>query len=309
MGNDIALSVAIANLRRGDVAGAEENCRGVLRADPGNVRALHFFVVLSSPCSDLGRATDLFRRAFSRAPNDTEIRVRLAKTLSDSGRAPEAEESGRQALAMQSGQPDAHADFGVMRRRACDLPGAVASYREALHLKPSCPLVRYNVVASLRPQVEIAEAIGHAARAANQLPDATASRILMTELRLKSRGVDAALADRERWPNHEACHRRAIVLQAAALPRIGKHESSRAILDLDRMLRLRRIDPPAHTRMRLLSTPLLPGRFRKRKRPRESTAGLDSSRPARSREVLCGAGGVPEAAEARIVITLDAVPD
>ena len=263
MDNDSALWVAIANHRHGDATRAEENCRGVLRTDPGNVRALHFLVVLSSRRSDLGRATDLFRRAFARAPNDAEIRVHLAKTLSDSGRAVEAEESGRQALAIQPGQPDAHAGLGVMGRRAGDLLGAVASYREALRLEPSRPLVRYNLLTALRAQGEIAEAIGHAARVANQLPDATASRILLAELRLKSGDVDAALADRERWPNHEARHRRAIALQAVALARLGKHESSRALLDVDRLLRLRRIDSPAHTPMRLLSMPLSPGRFRK----------------------------------------------
>ena len=132
-----------------------------------------------------------------------------------------------------------------MRQRAGDLPGAIAGYREALRLDPSRPLVHYNLATALRRTGDIETAIEHAARVSQHLPGAPAPRILLAELRLQSGDVDAALADCKHCLKYEARNRRAMALQAVALARLGDHEGSRELFDLDRLVRLRSIDPPA----------------------------------------------------------------
>ena len=299
MDTERALSTAIRHHRRGDAARAEELCREVLRADSGHVRALHFLAVLSSQRGDREGAIDLFRRAVDHAPEDAALRVHLGRALTERGYEAEAEESYRKAIEIAPAHPEAHADLGVLRQRAGDFPEAVASYREALRLDSSRPLVHYNLATALRRQGELEEAIEHAGRVANHLPGAPAPRILLAELRLESGDAAAALEDCEHCLKHEARNRRAIALRAVALARVGDHESSRALLDLDRLVRLRRIDPPAPyadvaefdaaLSDALPATPSSSG----------AEAGATAPHPVRSGEFLHGAGGAPGALAAR----------
>lgn len=294
-----ALSAAIAHHRRGETAEAEEICREILRSDPADVRALRFLGMLSSQRGDVGRATELFRRAIEHAPEDPDLHLQLGRALSASGREEEAEQSCRRAVAIDPGRPDAHADLAVMRQRAGDLPGAIAGYREALRLDSSRPLFHYNLATALRRQGDVATAIDHAARVANHLPGAPAPRILLAELRLEAGDVDAALADCERCLKHEARNRRAIALQAVALARLGDHEGSRALLDLGRLVRFRRVDPPApYPEVAAFDVALADSLPRPDETPGDG-GSAGSSLVARSGEILRGAGGAPGALAAR----------
>ena len=299
MDTDSALSAAIAHHRRGDAAEAEEICREILQSDPDDVRALRFLAMLSSRRGDAERAIGLFRRAIVRAPEDPDLHLQLGRALSASGLEEEAEESCRQAIAIDPGRPDAHADLGVMRQRAGDLPGAIAGYREALRLDSSRPLVHYNLATALRRQGDIATAIEHAARVVNQLPGAPAPRILLAELRLEAGEVDAALTDCERCLKHEARNRRAIALQAVALARLGDHESSRALFDLDRLVRFRRVDPPSPYPDAAAFDAALAESIPHSGDTPGGAGGPGSSLVARSGEFLRGAGGAPGALAAR----------
>lgn len=299
MDTDGALSVAIAHHRRGETAEAEEVCREVLRSDPADVRALRFLGMLSSQRGETGRAIDLFRRAIEHAPEDPDLHLQLGRALSASGLEEEAEESCRRAVAIDPGRPDAHADLAVIRQRAGDLPEAIAGYREALRLDSSRPLVHYNLAIALRRQGDIATAIEHAARVVHHLPGAPAPGILLAELRLEADDVDAALSDCERCLKHEARNRRAIALQAVALARLGDNEGSRALLDLGRLVRFRRVDPPAPYPDVTAFDAALADSLPQPGEPPGDGGAADSSLVVRSSEILRGSGGAPGALAAR----------
>ena len=299
MDTDGALSAAIEHHRRGEVAEAEAICREILNRDPHEVRALRLLAMLASRRGDAGQAVELFRRAVDRAPEDPDLHLQLGRALSASEREEEAEESCRKAIAIDPGRPDAHADLGVMRQRAGDLPGAIAGYREALRLDPSRPLVHYNLATALRRTGDIETAIEHAARVSQHLPGAPAPRILLAELRLQSGDVVAALADCKHCLKYEARNRRAMALQAVALARLGDHEGSRELLDLDRLVRLRSIDPPAPYPDTTAFDAALAESLPHPGAAPKGTSGPGASLAARSGECLRGVAGAPGALAAR----------
>ncbi len=295
MNTDGALSAAIAHHRRGDASEAEAICRHILRSDPGNVGTLRLLAMIASQRGDTEQAVDLFRRAVDHAPEDPDLHLQLGRALCASGLEEEAEKRCREAIAIDPERPDAHADLAVIRQRAGDLPGAIAGYREALRLDYSRPLVHYNLATALRRQGDIATAIDHAARVADQLPGAPAPRILLAELRLQSGDVESALADCERCLRHEARNRRAIALQAVALARLGNHEGSRALLDLERLVRLRRIEAPAPYPDVSAFDAALAEALPAPGDPARGGNGSGRSAAMRDAEVPHGAGGAPDA--------------
>ena len=299
MDTDGALAAALAHHRRGNPARAEELCREIVGVDPGHAGALHLLGILLCGRGEIEPAIDLYRRAIARAPGDATLRVQLGKALSDSGRETEAEESYREAIAIDPAHPKAHANLGVLRQRAGDLPGAVASYREALRLDGSPPLVHYNLATALRRQGHLRSAIEHVRRVAGQLPAAPAPRMLLADMRLESGDVEGALEDCRLCLRHEARSRRAIALEAIALARLGDHAASRALLDLDRLVRLRPVDPPHPYPNGADFDAALARAFAHRMEAAGPEAASPAPRPMRSGELFRGAGGAPGALAAR----------
>ena len=296
------LSAAIAHHRRGETAEAELLYREILSAEPDHVQALHFLGLAAGQRGDLERAIALYRRAAVHGTGGGMLHVNLGKALAGTGRDREAEESYRQAIATDPARAEAHADLGVLRQRAGDLPGAVACYREALRLDASPSLLRYHLATALRRLGSLEEAIEHAGQVVREVPGAPAPTLLLAELRLEAGEAGVALQDCERCLKHEARNRRAIALQAIALARIGEHRQSRSLLDLDRLVRLRQMDPPApYPDVAALDAALL------RAVPEQAGDNADAPgadtgppRPTRSAECLRGAGGVPGALAARL---------
>lgn len=299
MDTDGALAAALAHHRRGNPARAEELCREIMGAEPGRADALHLLGILLCGRGEIEPAIDLYRRAIAHAPHDATLRVHLGKALSDSGRETEAEESYRKAIAIDPAHPEAHADLGVLRQRTGDLPGAVASYREALRLDISSPLPHYNLATALRSQGNLTKAIEHAGKVAEQVPDAPAPRLLLADLRLEAGDAEGALEDCRLCLRHEARNRRAIALEAIALARLGDHAATRALLDLDRLVRSRRVDPPHVYPDGAGFDAALARIFAHRMGATGSEAAPAALRPVRSGELLRGAGGVPGALAAR----------
>ena len=124
--------------------------------------------------------------------------------------------------------------------------------------------------------------------------------MLLAELRLETGDAEGALRDCERCLRHEARNRRAMALEAVALARLGHHEASRALIDLDRLVRLRRVDPPPpYPDVAGFDTALAQALAEGAETPGAPAAGPDPRSPRRSDECLRGAGGAPGALAAR----------
>ena len=238
------LSAAFTHYRRDEVEAAERLCREILDAEPGHLRALHLLGLVASRRGDFERAAELHRRAAARDPGDPLPRVRLGRALAASGRGAAAEESYREAIAVDPGCVAAHAELGLLRERAGDPAGALSAYGEALRLDAGLPRVRRHFAAALGRLGRLDEALAQAERAANEAPGLPESRLLLAELRLRRGDAEGAIEDCERCLKQEPRNRRALAFQAVALARGGDWAGSRSLLDLDRLVRLRRLPPP-----------------------------------------------------------------
>ena len=238
------LSAAIAHHRRGEADEVERLCLEILSTEPEHPRALQLLGLAASRRGDFEGAADLHRRAAAGDPGDAIARVHVGRALTASGRATAAEQSYREAIAIDPGCTAAHAELGLLRERAGDLAGALAAYGEALRLEAGLPRVRHHLAATLGRLGRLDEAIAHAERAARDAPDLAAPRMLLAGLRLRSGDAEQAIEDCERCLRHEPRNRRAIAFKAIALARCGDYAGSRTLLDLDRLVRLRRMLPP-----------------------------------------------------------------
>ena len=101
----------------------------------GPMLAVRAWAAAGQPDSAVARA----RRAVAMAPDSTEPRRLLARTLQDASRYAEAE---REWLVLRERMPDEPGillDLGGCRERAGDIDGAVAAGRDALKLAPDWP--------------------------------------------------------------------------------------------------------------------------------------------------------------------------
>lgn len=154
----------------GDLAGAERDCRHLLRREAGRADVWHLLAAVALAKYDPHTAVAAAGRAVALAPDDPDYANTRALALSRAGRTEDAEaawrslietapahaeawynlgmlllETGRreaaleafeQAVALRPTWADAHKNLGVARFALGDLEGAESAYRDAVHHDP-----------------------------------------------------------------------------------------------------------------------------------------------------------------------------
>ena len=100
--------------------------------------------------NDLARAEHYLRQAAGLAPNDAEIRARLARALVELGRQEEALAETLRSVELDPGSPDVQNDAGVVHSNLGDFDTAREHYRAALALDPGCAKAALNLAKSKR---------------------------------------------------------------------------------------------------------------------------------------------------------------
>ncbi len=111
-----SLSAADRSRAAGNLADAEQICRGALTAIPESPELLNYLALLVRERGDLVEAESLFRRAIDAAPGEAFL----------------------------------YSNLGNLQRRKNDLVAAEYSLRMAIHLRPSYPEAYYNLGLVLR---------------------------------------------------------------------------------------------------------------------------------------------------------------
>lgn len=154
-----ALTSGLQQHRSGDLSGAEQAYRLVLRDDPDHADAL---CLLGAVCLALGRfdeAVAHLRRALQVRPDYPEAHNNLGIGLGETGRLGEAEVSFRAALRLRPGYAEAHNNLGTVLRDAGRLDEAEASFRDAIRLKPDYAEAHMNLGVALSDRGAFEEAI------------------------------------------------------------------------------------------------------------------------------------------------------
>lgn len=152
---------AAAAQQAGRLAEAEQLCRTVLAALPGNADAQFLLAGVAAAAGRPAAAVDLLRQAIDRNPGRADFHGNLGAILGRLGRLDEAVECFRAAITLDPATAAGHLALGNALQAKGDLDGAIASFREGAAVQPSNPAAHVN--------------LGNALRAAGRLDESAAS--------------------------------------------------------------------------------------------------------------------------------------
>ena len=156
---------------RGDAGAAEAGYRKALEVLPGDPRVLRSLGLLYNQTGDFGRAIDSFTRALEADPDQPLTYVNLGVAFAGSGDGAGALRSYQSALQLDPNEPLAHFNIGNVHLRSGAWNQAVQAYGQALTYEPGLGLGHFNRAVALIRLERYQEALTHARRAREFLPD------------------------------------------------------------------------------------------------------------------------------------------
>ena len=185
---------AIAALRAGNAAQAEQLCRQALAQDQRDFDALHVLGVIHAQRQQYDEAEKLMRAALAVDPNMPPCLHNYGNVLSRLKRYEEAIRCYRQALARAPNVAPIYSDLGNAQKELGRADEAVASYRKALSLNPNLPPALNNLAQALMDLNRHDEAAELLRRALALTPDNPQSVKLLGRLAFERGELESALA-------------------------------------------------------------------------------------------------------------------
>jgi protein O-GlcNAc transferase len=189
-----SLGPALDHHRAGRLAEAEAAYRDILRADPGNIDAMHFLGVVAYQQGRLDDAERLVRDALALSADNAPAHNNLGNILDRLGRTADAAASFARAVALQPDYVDALANLAGMRAARGEHDEAEALCRKALALVPGLPRVQLLLGRTLHLRGECREAIECYRRAIAAEPAHAQAHAALATALLESGEFDAAIS-------------------------------------------------------------------------------------------------------------------
>ncbi len=154
----IKLHQAVDAHLKGDIESAAQLYDEVLRENPREPVALHYYGVLLYQRNELVRSEELIRDSLAVMP-DAAAMGNLGLTLTAMGRLDEAIEYHRQAVALRPENPDGYNNLAAALLVQQKADEALAAASEAVRLRPNFPFAHYNLGCALQRKGRNAEAL------------------------------------------------------------------------------------------------------------------------------------------------------
>jgi protein arginine N-methyltransferase 7 len=193
----MTIDAALEHHQAGRLLQAEAIYRQILQVVPNHPEALHFLGLIAHQAGRNGAAIELISRAITVNPYDA-MHCNLGLALKAQGRLDEAIASYREALSIKPDHFEALNNLGVVFHEQGRFDEAVLSYRQALSIKPDYVEAIDNLGLALRAQGEINGAIDCHRKAVSIRPDfAGALYNLGTALQAQCRFDEAVASYRQ----------------------------------------------------------------------------------------------------------------
>ncbi len=251
--------------------------RQIISVDPGSVQARTYCGAALLDLQRTKEAVQLLQAAILMDPENVDALCYLGNAQQETGRLAAAEKSYRQALAIRPEFARAHNNLGVLLKNLGRKDDAAASFRQAVEFEPRNAQAYNNLSEVLLEMDDTSEAIAAARRAmeieprypeacnshgaalskAGRIDDAIAAFESALSLRPKFifalNNLAVALIDAGR-PGEalEACERSleidpasvyALASKSVALSELGDREALEVLVDFDRHIHTRIVDP------------------------------------------------------------------
>jgi tetratricopeptide (TPR) repeat protein len=231
--------------------------RQILAADPGSVQARTYCGAALLDRQRTGEAVQMLQAALLMDPKNVDALCYLGNAQQETGRLAAAEKSYRRALAIRPDFARAHNNLGVLLKKLGRKDDAAASFRRAAEIEPRYAQAYNNLSEVLLELDDADNAIAAARRATEIEPRYAAAYQRALSLRpkfifaLNNLAVALIIASR---PGEalEACERAleidpasvyALASKSVALSELGNREALEVLVDFDRHIHTRIVDP------------------------------------------------------------------
>ena len=274
---DVRLRHALKLHQAGRLQEAIKAYRRILTVDPGSVQARTYCGAALLDRQRTDEAAQILQTAVSMDPNNVDALCYLGNAQQETGRLEAAEKNYRQALAIRPNFARAHNNLGVLLNKIGRKDDAAACFRQAAKFQPRYAQAYNNLsevllelddpdkaIAAARRAIEIdpryaeaANSYGAALRISGRIDEAIAAYQRALSLRprflfaLNNLAVALIIAGR---PTEAlaACERAleidpgnvgALASKAVALSELGNREALEVLVDFDRHIHTRVVDP------------------------------------------------------------------
>lgn len=154
-----ALQAGLADLQRGDAAGAVRRLRPLLAADPGNADLLHVLGLALHKAGESEEGVALMARAIERNPRQPDFLINLANIQRERGELAAAEPLLRRAVALAPSYGKGWQVLASLLRQLEKLSEAVECRRKAALLDPTSAPLLVRLASALVDARQVSEAL------------------------------------------------------------------------------------------------------------------------------------------------------
>jgi protein O-mannosyl-transferase len=170
--NDKAhLHLGMALIEKGDVDGALNHYREVVRLNPSNPGVYINLGNTLAEHKEVSRAIEFYSEGLKIDPNNVDIRIGLATLLEGIGKTDEAERHLNEALRVNPGSIEANNNLGNIMLRTGNYDEAIRHYTEVLRLDPHQAAVYNNLGTAFIYKGKIKKAIEYYQASIREKPD------------------------------------------------------------------------------------------------------------------------------------------
>jgi Flp pilus assembly protein TadD len=237
------LTRAAALYRAGQRHDALAQLRGLVAVPFAPAEALAIAAKLATELGDLDEALHYYRKAAEATPNLAELHYNVGLILARLGRNDEAVAAYRRATGLRPDLLPAQNNLAVVLQAMGRWEEAVEAYRRALALAPSAELYR-NLGIALAGAGRRDDAVNLYRQAIALRPDWPAPFQSLANTLLELGDAQGAVEACDAWLALRPGLPEPIGLAAVALDELGCRDAARRLVDLDRFLRVVRVEAP-----------------------------------------------------------------
>jgi len=229
---------------QGNLAAAATAVRQAIELAPGNPGA---YANLGAICEQIDRpdeAEAAYRKALTLMPDQAALHDGLGRALAKQTHHREARAAFQRALQLDGRLASAHFNMGNSFQDTDQLGEAEQAYRQALALDSGFAPARSNLALVLQKRGQLAEAARELRQAIRHAPSDVTAHINLATVLFDLGDAAGAVGACDAALALDPANRTALSFKAIALMEAGQETAARQLLDVDRFMRSRVIDPP-----------------------------------------------------------------
>ena len=150
---------AVRYFQSGDLEGAVNVCKKILRKQPRNPDVLHFLGILYYHNQDYDAAIIYLKKALGMNPSDAEAQYNIGRAYEGKGQIDEAVLSYKRVLSIKPHFVDAHINLGNLLQKNGQPDDAISHYQRVIELNPGHAGAYYNLGVMLQEKDRLEEAV------------------------------------------------------------------------------------------------------------------------------------------------------